>query len=500
MNDLTKNMTLEQQIGQTLMVGFWGTTASPDVLDLIQHYHIGNIILFSRNIGDAQQVRALTDNLQKAARAAGHVLPLLIATDQENGTVQRLGDAATLFPGNMTQGAINSEEITFDIAQATGRELLALGINMNLAPVVDVNNNAQNSVIGVRACLKHFPGHGDTNVDSHLALPTIPYDLARLETLELIPFRAGIEAGADSVMISHIYFPALDPNTTLPATLSSHVIKSLLREQLAYNGLIISDCLEMRAVSDTFGTPTGSVMALQAGNALALVSHHYDQQIASFKAIQNAVHNNTLSPQTIKQAAQRVIALKQHYLSWDTHTPLVDYQNHLRLQEKAYAQSTTLVHNEDALLPLHLHSEQKIILVSPPRNTMTIVEDRFYSDGLLREIIQPYHTNTILRPIASHDDPHLLLHETDTNDIFIVATVSAHLDEDQANIVRFLISQQKHVINIALRNPYDLQAYPALRTYLATYEYTRPALLAAVRVLFGAQEAHGHLPVTLPEH
>ncbi len=529
MNDLTKDMTPEQQIGQTLMVGFWGTTASADVLDLIQRYHVGNIILFSRNIGDAQQVRALTDSLQKAARAAGHVLPLLIATDQENGIVQRLGDAAILFPGNMALGAIGSTEIAADVALATAQELKALGITMNLAPVVDVNNNAANAVIGVRsfgedpslvarlgsaavrgyqnagiiACLKHFPGHGDTNVDSHLALPTIPYDLERLAKVELLPFKAGIQAGVASIMIAHIAFPQLDPGQILPATLSSNVIQGLLRERLAYQGVIISDCFEMHAVSDTFGTERAAAMGLQAGNDIVLVSHHYTQQTGSIAAIKTALHTGTLSPNTIQQAARRVLALKNRYLSWDSVTAPaspIDLAAHIRLQEKSYALSTTLVRNEDALLPLRLQPAQKILLVSPQRNTMTIVEDRFYSDGLLREIIQPYHTNTILRPIAPNDDPHQLLHDTNANDIFIVATVNAHLDEDQATIVRFLISQQKRVINIALRNPYDLQAHPSLRTYLATYEYTKPALLAAVRVLFGAQEAHGHLPVTLPEH
>src|SRR5712691_1982813 len=151
MSNYTDAMTLEEQIGQTLMVGFPGTTASREVIELIQRYHVGNIILFSRNVRDAKQVRALTQHLQEAAREAGHAYPLLIAIDQENGIVQRLGEAATLFPGNMALGAIGSEEVAAEVALATGRELKALGINMNLAPVVDVNNNAANPVIGVRS-------------------------------------------------------------------------------------------------------------------------------------------------------------------------------------------------------------------------------------------------------------------------------------------------------------------------------------------------------------
>src|ERR1700730_4997818 len=234
MSNYTDGMTLEERIGQTLMVGFPGTMASREVIELIQLYHVGNIILFSRNVHDVKQVRSLTQRLQQVAREAGHAYPLLIAIDQENGIVQRLGEVATLFPGNMALGAIGSERIASEVALATGRELKALGINMNLAPVVDVNNNVANPVIGVRsfgedahlvarlgsamvkgyhdagviACLKHFPGHGDTAVDSHLALPTIPHTLERLDAIELVPFRSGIEAGAESVMIAHISLPA----------------------------------------------------------------------------------------------------------------------------------------------------------------------------------------------------------------------------------------------------------------------------------------------------
>src|SRR6267154_2104392 len=223
MDTYTNGMTLEEQLGQALMVGFGGITPSQDIIDLISRYHIGNIILFSRNIGNTRQVLELTQSLQKIAREAGHPYPLLIAIDQENGIVQRLGEAATIFPGNMALGAIGSDEIAYEVARATGQELQALGINMNLAPVVDVNNNPANPVIGVRSfgenaqlvarlgiaavkgyhdagvitTLKHFPGHGDTAVDSHLALPTIPHSLDRLETVELLPFKRCIEAGAD---------------------------------------------------------------------------------------------------------------------------------------------------------------------------------------------------------------------------------------------------------------------------------------------------------------
>ena len=523
MSNYTNGMTLEEQIGQTLMVGFPGTAATREVIELIQRYHVGNIILFSRNVRDTQQVRSLAHQLQRAAREAGHTHPLLIAIDQENGIVQRLGEAATLFPGNMALGAIGSTEIAYEVALATGHELKALGINMNLAPVIDVNNNAANPVIGVRSfgedsqlvarlgsamakgyqdagvisCLKHFPGHGDTAVDSHLALPLIPHSLERLEAVELVPFRSGIKAGAASVMVAHVAFPALTRDDALPATLSSAIIQGLLREKMGYEGVIISDCLEMRAISDTFGSELAAVMALQAGIDLVLVSHTATRQRGSFEAIREAALTGELSAQVVQQAAERIVKLKARYLSWDAAAVDVDYAAHAQLQERAYELSTTVVRNGDALLPLRPRTGERIVIVSPPRNTMTKVEDRYYSDAMLLDILRPYSSNASILPVASEADYEKLLSSTDETDIFIVATVNAHLDEEQANVVRFLLASKRRVIGIAVRNPYDLQAFPQLRTYLATYEYTRPALVAAARVIFGEREAQGHLPVSV---
>lgn len=523
MGKYTESMTLEEQIGQTLMVGFAEPTITQEVIDLIQRYHIGNIILFSRNVRDAALMRALTTNLQQVAREAGHAYPLLIAIDQENGVVQRLGEAATVFPGNMALGAIDAEEIAYEVALAAGRELKALGINMNLAPVVDVNNNPANPVIGVRsfgqdpqlvarlgaamvrgyqeagviACLKHFPGHGDTAVDSHLALPTIPHTLERLNALELVPFKRGIEAGAASIMTAHIDFPALPPHDGLPATLSPALLRGLLREELGYKGVIVSDCLEMCAISDTFGTEKAAVMTLQAGSDLALVSHRYKLQRGSFEAIKEAVQSGTLSAQVVQQAAERILELKAHYLAWDTAPIDVDYDAHVRLQDRAYELSTTLVRNDEGLVPLHLEADERIVVVSPSRASKSLVEDRYYTDETLLEIIRRYYNNVSLVSVTGEEEYPELLRRVHESDMCIVATVNAHLDEKQADVVRFLVSNGRRVIGIAARNPYDLLAYPQLRTYLVAYEYARPALEAAVRVLFGETQAQGRLPVSI---
>jgi beta-N-acetylhexosaminidase len=538
MSNYTNGMSLEEQIGQTLMVGFWGNTPSEEIIDLIQRYHVGNIILFSRNIHDTEQIRALTERLQLIAKEAGHRYPLLIAIDHENGIVQRLGDVVTLFPGNMALGATNSEEIAYKVALATGHELQALGINMNLAPVIDVNNNPSNPVIGVRSfgedayqvarlgaammkgyqaagivsCLKHFPGHGDTAIDSHLALPTIPYSLERLEELELVPFRKGIEAGAECMMIAHISFPALTKQDILPASISPAIVQALLREELGFKEVILSDCMEMNAIVKTSGTEQAAVMALGAGVDIVLVSHNYIRQRASIEAILNAVQKQELSIQVIQQAAERVLRLKATYLSRNDvpnsktainpiTMPGIGCEAHLQLQKQAYELSTTLVRNEDGLLPLHLGPGGRIVITALHRNGKTAVEDRYHSDDMLAEIMGQYHTPVKLLSLVPDSGGKALdelLQTTCEADVFIVATVNAHLDEPQAELVRALLSSKRRVVGIAVGSPYDLLMFPQLCTYLVTYEYTRPALMAAVHVLFGEKEPLGHLPVSIP--
>ncbi|MEI2401057.1 glycoside hydrolase family 3 N-terminal domain-containing protein, partial [Paenibacillus phytohabitans] len=221
-----KNTDLRKKVGQLMVVGFKGIKASDEIKELICEHHVGGIILFARNIGTPQEILSLTNELQQVAKDAGHEHPLLICIDQENGVVRRLGEGTTIFPGAMLLGATGEPEHAYQVGVATGKELKALGINWNLAPVMDVNNNPANPVIGVRSfgesadkvsefgrmamkgmqeagiitTLKHFPGHGDTNVDSHLDLPVISHNINRLEQIELRPFIDSIKAGADTIM------------------------------------------------------------------------------------------------------------------------------------------------------------------------------------------------------------------------------------------------------------------------------------------------------------
>jgi beta-N-acetylhexosaminidase len=528
---LTAEMTLEEQLGQVVVVGFTGTQVTSEVADLIERQRVGGIILFSRNVADTQQVLALTRDLQAVARAAGQRYPLLIAIDQENGVVRRLGRGATIFPGNMALAATGSEQLVYDVALATGRELKALGINLNLAPVVDVNNNPNNPVIGVRSfgedahavarlgvaaargyraagvteCLKHFPGHGDTVVDSHAGVPMVPFDLQRLESVELVPFRAGIAAGAASVMVGHIAFSRLTAHPTLPASISPEIVHGLLRERLGFGGVIASDCLEMGAIADTVGTEQGAVMALRAGIDLMLVSHRYDRQTGALAAIADAVRTGELPADAVRQAAERVLAMKARDLSWDLPTPpVVEWVGgaaHQQLAAQAYALAVTLVRDEAALLPLRLRQDERLLVLDPSGEAGTPAEEQHGAEGWLAASCARRHGRVdslplSLRPTAGEREQ--AAQRAAGADLIIVATKNAHLHPEQAEVVRRLVQTGRRVIGVAVHNPYDLVAFPELRTYVVTYEYTPPAMEAAARVLWGEVTPQGRLPVALP--
>ncbi|MBW4081156.1 beta-N-acetylhexosaminidase [Paenibacillus sp. S150] len=327
-------MSLNDKIGQMLMCGFEGTAVTDEVHRLVADRGIGGVIYFARNVESPEQLALLTADLQKAA-AEGGKAPLWVSIDQEGGMVARITEGIALMPGGMAIFAAGSLEDAYEAALISGRELAALGINLNYAPVLDINNNPQNPVIGVRsfgespegaadygaavirgfqeagvaATAKHFPGHGDTNVDSHLDLPTIRHSRERMDEVELVPFRRAIAEGVDAMMSAHIYFPALERGK-LPVTLSKTVLTGLLREELGYQGIIMTDCMEMNAIAEHYGTVEASVLAVEAGADIVLVSHRADRQLAAVEAIRSAVEAGRISEARIDESVRRLLALK----------------------------------------------------------------------------------------------------------------------------------------------------------------------------------------------
>ncbi|WP_010094239.1 beta-N-acetylhexosaminidase [Ornithinibacillus scapharcae] len=526
--------TTKEKIGQLMVFGFKGKKASPEIIKLIREHHIGGVILFGRNIGTPEEVLELTTELQRTAKEAGHERPLLICIDQENGVVRRLGEGTTILPGAMLLGATGRSENAYITGLLTGRELKALGINWNLAPVLDVNNNPDNPVIGVRSygesadmvanfgkqavkglqdagiitTLKHFPGHGDTDIDSHLDLPVISHDIERLQEVELRPFRDVIEQGADTIMSAHVYFPAIEERENVPATISKKVITGLLREELGFQGVVTTDCMEMNAISEGIGTAEGAIEALKAGVDLIMVSHLQTRQYETLFQVEEAIHTGEIAEETILQAYQRVADLKDKYLSWDDITldsPLhvskdVGSKHHELEAYEFYKQGITIVHN-DNMLPLTLKESDPLLVVYPRDSYALQVKDKRYATFALEKAVQDMHDCLEVFQVSNppiNDEIANLKEIANQYQAIIIGTLSIKENDQQVTLVETLLKENRNVIVVATRNPYDIAYLPEVSAYIATYEFTAPALKTAVEAIFGKVKVKGKLPVSLP--
>lgn len=317
--------------GQLLSVGFDGTTAPDSLRGRIAASEIGGVMLFRPNIADPGQVATLVGALRGAAPADA---PLLVSIDQEGGVVQRVRAPATVWPPMLAVGAAADAARTTAVGRAIGQELAALGIGWDFAPVLDVHTNPQNPVIGNRAfgttpaavaaqalafwrglraaglvgCGKHFPGHGDTRTDSHHELPVVPHDLERLRRVELAPFAAAAAAGMEALMTAHVLYPALDPDR--PATLSRRIATELLRGELGFRGVLVSDDLGMKAVADRHPIEELAVGAIEAGCDHLLIREPEARQVAAFEAIVRAAETRADFRARVEESAARVTALK----------------------------------------------------------------------------------------------------------------------------------------------------------------------------------------------
>ena len=316
------------------MIGFEETEVTPDLRAWIQDYRPGGVILFSRNLVNPEQIAKLTNELQALAGD----IPLLMAIDQEGGRVSRLPSDFTIFPPAATVAQSGSTELAYQAAAVTAKELRSVGINMNMAPVLDIHTNPANPIIGNRAfgtapeqvckmgaatiaglhdhrvlaCGKHFPGHGDTSTDSHLELPTVHASRKRLEEIELQPFRYAIDHGLQAMMTAHVHYPALDP--TYPATLSSTILSGLLRQQLGFSGVILSDDLEMRAILDHATVGNAAIRSLQAGADMLLICKSRVLATETFQALRHAVTSQQLDAAQVEASLARIRAVKQQFV------------------------------------------------------------------------------------------------------------------------------------------------------------------------------------------
>ncbi|MFI1934854.1 glycoside hydrolase family 3 protein [Streptomyces sp. NPDC020330] len=538
-------MSLEEKVGQLFVMRVYGHSATdPDQADidanlkeigvrtaaeLISTYHVGGIIYFTwaHNTRDPQQIAELSNGLQRAALAGRSRLPLLVSTDQEHGIVCRVGEPATLLPGAMALGAGGSRSDTRRAAWIAGAELAALGINQNYAPDADVNVNPANPVIGVRSfgsdpdavaalvaeqvkgyqgagiasTAKHFPGHGDTSTDSHTGLPVINHTRAQWEELDAPPFRAAIRARIDSIMTAHIVVPALDPSED-PATLSRPILTGILREELGYDGVVVTDSLGMEGVRTKYGDDRVPVLALLAGVDQLLNPPNLS---VAWNAVLEAVRGGEISEARVDESILRILRLKSRlglfrdpFVSRRGVERTVGSRTHRAAADRIAERTTTLLADPGTLLPLTRRSHRDLLVVGadpaspsgttgPPTSTL---RDAFTELGFnARSLSTGTAPNQakIAEAVAAAEG----------RDVVVVATYNVTATSSQRTLVTALVATGVPVVTVAVRNPYDVAHLTGTKVAasLAAYSWTDVELRAAARVIAGRAAPEGTLPV-----
>lgn len=553
--ELIGRLTLEEKVGQLFVLHVYGHSATaPDPADaeaneqelgvrtaaeLVARYRPGGVIYFSwaHNTRSPEQIAELSNALQGAALAQPSGIPLLISTDQEHGAVARVGAPATLLPAAMALGAHGSRPDAWRAARVSGAELRALGIHQPYAPVADVNVNPANPVIGVRsfgaapqavaalvtaqveglqavgaaATCKHFPGHGDTALDSHTALPYVHCTREEWEEVHAPPFRAAVAAGVDSVMTAHVVVPALDPSG-VPATLSRPVVTGILREQLAYDGVVVTDALGMRGVRTTYGDDRVPVLALRAGADQLL---NPPRPETAWNGVLRAVREGELTEARIDESLRRILRLKEKlgllpedatdtsvYVDVAAVADRVGTREHRATADAVAERTTTLLRNDGALLPLSPRTHARLLVTgadpaSPSGTTGP-------PTAVLASALSELGFTAKALPTGTEPDRDLIAAAATAARGADAAVITTYNVTDtpsgrsQAALVAALAATGTPVITLAVRNPYDAAHLPDVPAALAAFSWTDVELRAAARVIAGRARPVGRLPVPVP--
>lgn len=511
-----EEMTLEEKVGQVLMVHFQGEQANEDAKMLIQEIHVGGIIYYNwaNGLYGPEQVLELSAGLQTMAGKSRLAIPLFLAVDQEGGLVARLTQGFTIFPGNKALGMTKNPDFAKQCAQAMGEELHAVGVNFNLSPVVDVNSNPRNPVIGIRSfgdnpeevaafgrlalegyhkaniitSLKHFPGHGDVEIDSHKDLPVIEKSKEQLQQIELLPF-SRLAAHADTIMTAHVLVPSIDPHHC--ATLSKPLL-DIVRKEMHFEGVIISDSLVMAGLLKN--CPSINEAALQAfnagcdiillggrqlaGNDICLELTVADiQQIHRF--LVNAVKKGRITETRLNAAVQRILALKaKHALTTATPTkeelPILMHQKeHKVLAENIASLALKTANGKEAQADL----SSKIALFAPQMLQNTIKETSLLQLSQTMDVL--FFTG--LSPTQEElQQAEKIAKEADT---LVVCSYNAWKNPSQAELIHILSKTKKKLILIAVRDPLDATICPETTFTITTFSPTAPAIEAAYHQL-----------------
>jgi beta-N-acetylhexosaminidase len=506
-----------------LMIAFVGAELPRSAARRIKEHGVAGVTLFRvHNIVDPAQIRRLTSAIQEA-RPAG-APPLLVAADQEGGQLIGLGDGTTQFAGAMALGATGDEGLAERVAGATARELRALGVNVDYAPVCDVANNPANPALGIRsfgddpaavgklaaatvrglqdagvaATAKHFPGAGDTAADPHHELPLVPRTSAELAGRELVPFRAALEAGARMVMTGHFALPGRDD---LPTSLSAAVLRDLLRGELHFDGVTVTDALDMRALAQGSAQIVDAVVALRAGEDVLLGTADESALQRLEEGLAQAQRRGLLDADD-DAAAKRRLGELRHWLGGYDQPPLdvVGCGEHQELAAELARRSITLVRNDDRLLPLKPAAGARIAVVQSLPADRTLADTSSTVPPMLASALRRRLAGVeeILLPAAPGEAAIAGLGERlATFDLVVLGTISAHLQPVQAELATAVLASGKPTVTIALRTPWDLLAYPSARAHICSYGILPPSMEALAAALLGEAPFVGRLPVDI---
>lgn len=529
-----RSLTLDEKVGQLLIPvmrgGFRGVESEEfavprrNIVDLHAGcYHVA--------LGDPAGVAVMINEMQRLAK-----VPLLITADLEGGVGYVL-PGATRFPLAMAIGATGSEDFSYQVGKATAIEGRAIGVGVNFYPVVDVQNNPANPIINIRsfgedpgkvsslasayvrgtqeagmlATAKHFPGHGDVSLDSHLTMPVLDITRARMEAIELVPFKSVIDNGVAAVMTAHIYLPQLDSEKGLPATLSRNVLIKLLRQDLGFKGLLITDALDMGGVTNEFTNEEAAVRSVIAGNDVLLFP---PDPVASVNAIKAAVESGRIPKARLDDAVRRILRAKSQ-LGLDSYRPTdltmlartVGSKAHRDLAQRIADASVTLVRDNAGVVPLKLSADQRLLHIN-------LIDNRIgWREGpvglvLSAELPKRYaNTTSVQLDNLSSANEYLMARKlAEMADAVVVATFirvaafkgSIDLTPDQMNLLRDLAAMKKPFVVLAFGSPYLLHHRPELPAYILTYDTHPGAELASVKALTGEIPIQGKLPISLP--
>ncbi len=520
---MLQNLTLRQKIGQMIMMGFPAEEVTPELAEFLSEYKIGNIILFTRNVATSGQLQRLCADLQEnIKRNTGYAA--FISVDQEGGMVARLPADAVSMPAAMAVAATGNPQNAYLAGKITAEELRSLGVNMNLAPDMDINSNPNNPVIGVRSfgdtseivtnfgtalmkglqdggvlpVIKHFPGHGDTSVDSHLGLPKVEKTLEELEQNELVPFKAAIREGGCGVMSSHILFPAIEKEA-LPCTMSYTMLTGLLKNELGFDGLVLTDCLEMDAIQKYYGTAKGALAAIRAGANLLCISHTAELVKETVELVERAIMSGDLSEELIDRAVEKILKFKSEYAGDTTKIPSgsnIGSDFHKAEIARISEESITLVHRGNAELSV---KGKKTFFVGCYANRTTLASSSVNKDfSFASYMANQLNGDSLITPSdPSEQDIEAVVKQAQNYECVVIGLFNGKKNNGQVRLANSLCRTGTNVIAVSLFNPYDLALVDEKATKLAAYEYTILSFSTLVKVFNGELVPQGKLSVKI---